>query len=258
MGGEEMNDFKKKFKRSPAWWIILILIVVVSLWLLTPFIIKGVIYSEIDKAGQFGDMFGAINALFSGLALIGVIVAIFLQRRELDYTRMEMVNQTTTFNRQRFQDSFFQLLKIQTNFVQNSEEYITGGQNIIPFNAFKQVITDFEQERKFDLTDKWQHKDVEEDFCKAYKKLAPFLDAYLFRLETLMILVHRSNIEDKEFFVEIIRGSMTEEEVEFVTLTNNYYTGKFIELERLSKMYTLTKPSQALATARLQDMTWRG
>src|SRR5688572_15202617 len=47
--------------------------------------------------GQFGDMFGAINALFSSLALIGVVVAVWiqkeelkLQRRELEMTRSEL------------------------------------------------------------------------------------------------------------------------------------------------------------------------
>lgn len=33
--------------------------------------------------GQFGDMFGAINALFSGLALGGVIYAVFIQHAQL-------------------------------------------------------------------------------------------------------------------------------------------------------------------------------
>ena len=43
-----------------------------------------------EGAGQFGDSFGAINALFSGLALGGVIVAIWLQSRELELQREEM------------------------------------------------------------------------------------------------------------------------------------------------------------------------
>ena len=40
--------------------------------------------------GPFGDTFGALNALFSGLALGGVILAIFLQRQELIYQREEL------------------------------------------------------------------------------------------------------------------------------------------------------------------------
>jgi len=40
--------------------------------------------------GQFGDMFGAVNALFSGLAFAGVIIALVFQRRELELQRKEL------------------------------------------------------------------------------------------------------------------------------------------------------------------------
>ena len=42
------------------------------------------------ERGSFGDMFGSINALFSGLALAGVIYAILLQRKELSLQREEL------------------------------------------------------------------------------------------------------------------------------------------------------------------------
>jgi len=40
--------------------------------------------------GAFGDKFGAVNALFSGLAFAGVIYAILLQRKELELQRYEL------------------------------------------------------------------------------------------------------------------------------------------------------------------------
>jgi hypothetical protein len=43
-----------------------------------------------ETRGNFGDMFGAVNALFAGLAFGGVIVAILLQRQELEYQRQEL------------------------------------------------------------------------------------------------------------------------------------------------------------------------
>ena len=35
-----------------------------------------------EKQGQFGDQFGAVNALFSGLAFAGLIFTIILQKKE--------------------------------------------------------------------------------------------------------------------------------------------------------------------------------
>ena len=43
-----------------------------------------------DGPGTFGDMFGAINALFSGLAFAGIIFTILLQREELKLQRKEL------------------------------------------------------------------------------------------------------------------------------------------------------------------------
>jgi hypothetical protein len=40
--------------------------------------------------GQFGDLFGAINATFSGLAFAGLIYAILLQREDLALQRTEL------------------------------------------------------------------------------------------------------------------------------------------------------------------------
>ena len=43
-----------------------------------------------QERGTFGDMFGALNALFAGLAFAGLIVAILLQREELKLQRLEL------------------------------------------------------------------------------------------------------------------------------------------------------------------------
>jgi hypothetical protein len=45
---------------------------------------------SLDDGGVVGDSFGSINALFSGLALAGVILALVLQRREVAYQLQEM------------------------------------------------------------------------------------------------------------------------------------------------------------------------
>ncbi len=41
-------------------------------------------------SGQFGDMFGAFTALVSGLAFAGIIIAILLQRQDLELQREEL------------------------------------------------------------------------------------------------------------------------------------------------------------------------
>lgn len=45
---------------------------------------------SIDKSGVFGDSFGLLTSLFSGLAFAGIIITILLQREELKHQREEL------------------------------------------------------------------------------------------------------------------------------------------------------------------------
>lgn len=59
----------------------LLMLVVALLWAASiPLLLH--FYPAPAEAGTFGDMFGAVNALFSGLAFAGVIYALILQDNE--------------------------------------------------------------------------------------------------------------------------------------------------------------------------------
>ena len=88
-------------------------------------------YVDSADRGVFGDQFGAVNALFSGLAFAGLIYTIFLQhdelccqRQELADNRKEMKRQTDEFKKeneslriQRFENTFFNMLALQQQIV---------------------------------------------------------------------------------------------------------------------------------------------
>ena len=66
--------------------------IVIIIWLISFPLIKLLIDYETDfsKIGVVGDSFGAINALFSGLAFVGLIFTIYLQKNELRLQREEL------------------------------------------------------------------------------------------------------------------------------------------------------------------------
>ena len=112
-------DDPEKVRWWPFW---LILSFVVVFWFL--FLIELFPWWVTDKRGQFGDSFGVVNALFSGLAFAGVICAILLQKRELELqrkeledTRTEIKGQKETLQKQNFESSFFQLLNMHSEIV---------------------------------------------------------------------------------------------------------------------------------------------
>lgn len=84
-----------------------------------------------EHRGQFGDLFGIVNALFSGLAFAGLIITIRQQHKDLEYqreainqTNLEMQSQTSEFEkqndtlrRQQFESTFFKMLEVQQSIV---------------------------------------------------------------------------------------------------------------------------------------------
>jgi hypothetical protein len=105
---------------------IVVTLVIIALWFLTYLLLKDL---PINERGTIGDMFGSINALFSGLALAGIILTILLQRNELKLqrtelsdTRKEFETQNSTLKVQRFENTFFNLLNLHHQIV-NAIDY---------------------------------------------------------------------------------------------------------------------------------------
>lgn len=95
---------------------------------------------ENSKEALFGDSFGAVNALISAFAFAGVIVSMYLQRKDLELQRksldvqQEELKQNTqalndqkaefeiqnkTLKLQRFENTFFNMLSLQQEIVNN-------------------------------------------------------------------------------------------------------------------------------------------
>lgn len=107
---------------------IIAFVVVIGLWFYSYSTLKD--RTEEDR-GTFGDMFGAVNALFSGLAFAGIIITILLQRKELSLQRQELEETRAELKRtadaqdtqikvlmsQQYQTTFFSLLNAHTNLI---------------------------------------------------------------------------------------------------------------------------------------------
>ncbi len=75
------------YKRT--WILTKMIILVLIIWVVSALVIIWQIDNWSDR-GTFGDLFGAVNALFSGLAFAGLIFTIVLQKRELALQRSEI------------------------------------------------------------------------------------------------------------------------------------------------------------------------
>lgn len=120
--------------RKQKYWLILAaaVLIVVAVCVTYFFVIQSKISSP-EERGFFGDMFGAVGALFSGFAFAGVIITMLqqkeeleLQRQELSQTnkelelqRKEMNEQNRSLMLQRFENMFFSMLHIEQELLQS-------------------------------------------------------------------------------------------------------------------------------------------
>ena len=143
--GKEENESNLGFTITA----VVVSILIIGLWIATYCILK----DNADK-GTIGDMFGSINALFSGLALAGIILTILLQRKELKFqrdelkeTRKEFETQNETLKLQRFENTFFNILnlhhqiisEIDYTYYKNKER--GGGFRPLNVNEEKELVT---------------------------------------------------------------------------------------------------------------------
>lgn len=66
--------------------ITILVFIFLALFFIVYFLLVTNYYPSITDSGSFGDMFGAVSAVFSGLAFLGVVYTIVLQRKELQNT----------------------------------------------------------------------------------------------------------------------------------------------------------------------------
>ncbi|MCK7590607.1 putative phage abortive infection protein [Subsaxibacter sp. CAU 1640] len=78
-----------------------------------------------EQRGIFGDMFGAVNAAFSGLAFAGIIISLYLQRidlknqfEEIQQTNKEFKIQNDTLQLQKFENQYYKMIELHRGNVQ--------------------------------------------------------------------------------------------------------------------------------------------
>lgn len=130
-----VEDLKASRGEPKAWFLFVILMGVGGILWLNWWLLQGV-----KERGTFGDMFGGVNALFSGAAFSVLAFTLLLQRYELKLQREELAEtrkvmesqreqmelQAKTQQLQQFENTFFQLIKVHGDIVQHLEVYASG------------------------------------------------------------------------------------------------------------------------------------
>jgi hypothetical protein len=123
-----VQEDKNPSGEPKPWLLVVILLAVIAILAINGWWLHG----DANGRGTFGDMFGGVNALFSGAAFSVLAFTLLLQRYELklqreelaetrkvmEAQRKEMTRQALTQQLQQFENTFFQLLKTHGDILQ--------------------------------------------------------------------------------------------------------------------------------------------
>ncbi|MBY5788657.1 putative phage abortive infection protein [Rhizobium leguminosarum] len=205
-------------------WALAAVIAVMVLWLVN----WGYGVSlDTQERGIFGDTFGAVNALFSGLAFAGVVYAILMQRYEvaiakedaretkkiLDQQSRHLEMQTKLDRLKSFEDTFFKMLSVfmevsaTITFLKRSSEHgdaVYKGQHAISEIADNIISRSFFDEHTI--------QGYEDDLKHFMERYSRGLSHYFRSIESLLVYITAARDIDPEFYGELIRGQMSDAE----------------------------------------------
>ncbi|HCG5924599.1 TPA: putative phage abortive infection protein [Vibrio parahaemolyticus] len=219
-------------KKSVVSIAILVCLVVIT-WYQYPIWIQAVFadnVSEIDNRALFGDSYGSLNTLFSGLAFAGIITSIFLQSQELRETRAEIRGQkeefelqTKAMNKQVFETTFFQLLQLNNEIVQSlqiEEGYSTNRKLLHGRGVFRVLYVDklvengasYEYSRQFGDNETFGD-DINGHYLRFHRVYGHLVGHYFRNVYQILKYVDQSTVEDKKFYSNLLRAQMSDYEL---------------------------------------------
>jgi len=262
-----LNDTNPKTDEPTHTSLIIAVLIIFTLW-----VGSGLVLFNVQERGTFGDMFGAVNALFSGLAFAAIIYTINLQRSELRLQRLELgltraelqgqklelLAQNNLMRADSFEASFFRVLTVLNEITSSINIRQPIGGVLVGRDCFSffyrfilgrlgsledhQVITD-------------QQDNIQRSYAEFFQTYQGDVGHYFRTLYNLIKFVDESKMENKRFYTNLVRAQLSSQEL--LMLFYNCLTPIGSEkFKPLVERYALLKslPVDKLASASHADL----
>jgi len=237
------------------WLLPLLVLSVIGVWALSGFIL----YDSPDR-GTYGDMFGAVNSLFSGLAFAGLIFTIYLQknelglqRKELELTRLELQGQRETMQAhnnqislQNFEGTFFQMLRLHNELLNSIDTTVGGGDSAVKIfsgsDCFMRAWRRYKDSFFKDANQEDENERLEQInnvFSDLWKNYESEFGHYFRSLYNVVKFVHESDIENKKQYTNIVRAQLSGQELLLLMYNCIYF--RELKFKPLVEKYALLK-----------------
>lgn len=237
--GKSLGDNKEEKKRRFSWLLLLYplaLIIWLFGWKFGPSI-----FGAASGVSDLGDVFGAVNALFTALAFAGLIHTVIMQREELELQRKELRDtrkvfekqkeqmelQNETLRRQQFEATFFQMLRM---FDEHRRTIKAGGLEGLA------AVRNLKSSAEYKLREMGQgsfHILMREQLYEEH--LGPYLRQYV----NLCSFVEAGQFEDKQTYWHLLRDLLTSPEAVLIIFYCNSSTQYSAMLKAIAESHGL-------------------
>lgn len=187
------------------------------------------------REGEFGDSFGTLNALFSGLAFSGVLITLLIQRKDLSDARDQNTRQQT-------ESQFYNMLSLQQQVVQAFDLHRSGAnphtiQGRDCFRDWGRKLRD----RYSSLSNKYSSKDSIERSLEAFESIMSShqgdLGLYFRSLYSIFRFIENAQNSDRQSFALVVRSLLSD--YELVLLFYNCLSPKGEKFKKYAISYAL-------------------
>jgi len=245
---------QKDSEQGFGWGTTLLIAGVIGLWFFSPLVLKW-LHGDYQGAGSFGDSFGALTSLFTGLAFVGLIVTLRQQKRQIEMQRedlklqreemkasreelagqkaqMELQNQS--LRQQMFEQTFFNLLNLFNQYIDDlvegpspgGSEPRRGRDQLGVIRERLLIVKKHHHERNQHTGDyEARVLSAEETLQRAasyflggYSSHADDLNSYFRLLYNVLKLVNQSDVAEKKVYTNILRAQLSDSELQLIAL----------------------------------------
>ncbi|MBI3125261.1 MAG: putative phage abortive infection protein [Ignavibacteriales bacterium] len=254
-----MVEEKKTSEKESNILLYFLITMIVCIW----FISWALVYkygADWDTRNSFGGMFGAINALFSGLAMAGIIYTIYLQkkelslqRKELQQTREEFVAQNKTLRYQRFENTFFQLMDLHNDIVEKLNYYNSKGRELHGRDTFTEYLITYNWRlgkagHDIDYYNLPKSIDMKIKLLRlAYSKSLESIESktshYFRNMYHIVKFIHQSRMittkDEKQFYIDVLRAQLSRNELNLLYFNLLSEGNGYPRFTYLAKVYNI-------------------
>lgn len=184
------------------------------------------------RSGTFGDAFGVLNALFSGLAFSGVLITLLLQRKDLS----EAHDQNAL---QQAESQFYSMLNLQQQVIQGFDLHVSRGDTPYTIQG-RDCFRDWHRK----LIRAFKHTHDSDDRLRVVRAYQIILSAhqgdlglYFRSLYSVFKFIERDKYIDKAHFSRVVRSLISD--FELVFLYYNCLSPRGESFQRFATMYEL-------------------